>query len=86
MITATAQKTIGSITHIGIPRSASDPKNTSVDPDLSITTGNLTTKAMKNAITTGAQRNRSVDERARRKPRPIPRKLPSSTKFEKYER
>ncbi len=55
-------------------------------PLRSIWTGKTSTKPTSRASTTGAQRNVSCLARPRRKPTPIPRKLPSSTKFEKYDR
>ena len=86
MIAATDRKIRGSISHRGSPFCWSEPKKMSPLPERSITTGNAVMNPVKNASITGDQRKRSGGLRARRNPTPMPRKLPSRTKFEKYDR
>src|SRR6187399_2995697 len=56
------------------------------EPDRSIRTGKIRTSPTKEASPTGAYGNRLTLARPRRKPTPMPRKDPSSTKLLKYER
>jgi hypothetical protein len=86
MIAATAMKTAGSISQVGRPCVSSDPKYRRLPPVRSIVTGNALTSPRNTASETGANTKRSGFLCPRRNPRPMPRKLPSSTKFEKYDR
>ena len=86
---ATAIKTTGRVSHVGKPVVFSedpDPKNTSWGPVRTTSTGNTRTKRISRASATGAHGNRLTRARARRNPMPMPRKLPSRTKLEKYDR
>ncbi len=62
------------------------PKNNRSVPLERMLTGKKRTNATKAASASGVYGNRSRDDRARRNPIPMPKKLPSSTKFEKYDR
>jgi hypothetical protein len=55
-------------------------------PDRSTCTGNRSTNRTKTARAGAALWNDPTFDPDRRNPIPIPRKLPSKTKFEKYER
>ena len=88
MTAATARKTQGSVTQVGGPVAWNfpAPKKRSWVWARSTWTGNSLTKMISSASATGAHGNRFTRERARRNPMPMPRKLPSRTKLEKYDR
>jgi hypothetical protein len=54
--------------------------------DCRMSTGKKRTNAISASRASGAHENNCLARPARRKPTPMPRKLPSSTKFEKYDR
>ena len=86
---ATARNTMGSVTQVGGPLAWKLPAPKKIIPAFPVrttSTGNTRTKRISRASATGAQGNRFTRARARRNPMPIPRKLPSRTKFEKYDR
>jgi hypothetical protein len=82
---ATMAKIAGSSIHIGRPLGW-PPKKISWLPERSTSTGKMSTNATKNVSATPAQGNKSALDVARRKPMPMPRKLPSKTKLEKKDR
>ncbi len=86
MTSATTRKITGRLTQVGGPLALTEVKNSSCPPPRFTWTGNTSTNRISRASATGAHRNRSTRDLARRKPRPMPRKLPSRTKFEKYDR
>jgi hypothetical protein len=82
MTAATATKMAGRVAQIGRPLRLCwrAPKKISSLPDRSIWTGKTSTKATRIASNRGASWNRLPDDRARRNPAPMPRKLASRTK------
>jgi hypothetical protein len=85
---ATSTKMIGSTTSRGRPLSSGFPpmKTRLPVPCTSMSNGTNHTKSTRRARAAGVHPLRSRALRARRKPMPMPRKLPRSTKFEKWER
>ncbi len=85
--TAVARKMTGSATHDGTPEVAlPPPKKMSWSAERCTVTGKTLTATTSTPSATGASPERSRVDRERRKPAPMPRKLPSSTKFEKNAR
>ena len=81
---ATAANTIGSMIQRGGPTGRWSAKKMRFEPPTSMLTSKSRTIATKTERATAAHGNRDRSERlAHRKPRPMPRKLPTSTKFEK---
>ena len=78
----------GSVAQMGkpVPLFSRAPKKIRSLPERLIWTGKTMTNPTIAASSTGARGKRFGDERARRNPTPMPRKLASRTKLEKYER
>ena len=82
---ATTQKTIVNMNHLGGPIGRWSAKKIRSLPPTSILTSNNLTKMINPERKKGARGNKDFSERlAHKKPKPIPRKLPIRTKFEKY--
>ncbi len=82
--TATVTKMTGRTTSRGGPEMVGSLKKMSWPPDTSMSIGAIRMKATNSASTTGEYGNSGRPPRpAHRKPRPMPRKLPSSTRLEK---
>src|SRR3954452_16830242 len=88
--TATARKTAGSMIQLGGPVVVPLEKKISESPDRSTVTGKALTNPIRPSRTmgeySGIGRGGRSGAAARRKPSPIPRNEPRSTKFEKYAR
>ncbi len=81
---ATVTKMTGSTTSRGGPEMVGSLKKMSWPPLTLMSIGAMRMNATKAASTTGAYGNSERPPRpAHRNPRPMPRKLPSSTRFEK---
>ena len=85
--TAVARKITGRASHDGTPDVAlPPPKKISWSAERCTVTGKTSTTTTRTPSAIGASQERSRCDRERRKPAPMPRKLPSSTKFEKKAR
>ena len=85
-MSTTSAKITGRLTHCDTGWCPERPSNSWGPRRVTSFTGKMSANATRTARVAGARRNRFSDERARRNPTPIPKKLAKSTKFGMFAR